>query len=371
VYDLLLLGRRISSGDAAASALGGSMQLLEDSLAVMQANPAMLSLAKRVTFGVAQYVTGDQDESTDLSRDDVSYRLSTFIFAFPVHRRLSVGIGFRARYDADGVFTTRLETSEGAAYDEVYQRSGGLSSIPLTLAADVTRFLRVGGFASLERGTIENLWVFDFASGTARDASSLQRWTLRGTGWGAGVVLRPVRAVTLGAHYESQVDYDTEVEERHTNDSANANYTETTVLPERWTGSLLVRIGQKNAVHAGVSVSDFADFRGLAFPRDRLGREQMVAVGFERRRALAGAPVRISATYGRLPYTLPAGETLERVGGAIGTGLSLGGGKGKIDLALEYARTGSVGTNSYENRMFRFYVGVGGGETWRGKQVDE
>ncbi|MDH3198839.1 MAG: hypothetical protein OEO21_11430, partial [Candidatus Krumholzibacteria bacterium] len=97
----------------------------------------------------------------------------------------------------------------------------------------------------------------------------------------------------------------------------------------------------------------------------------MVAVGFERRRAFAGAPVRVSATYERLPYTLPGGERLERVGGAIGTGLSLGGGRGKIDVALEFARTGSVGTNGYENRMFRFYVGVGGGETWRGKQVVE
>jgi len=371
VYDLPFLGRRVVTGDVGATALGGPVQMVEDSLGALQSNPAMLSLAKRMTFGVAQYFSGDYDDSANLSRADMSYRLSSFIFAFPLHRHVSVGAGFRARYDAAGGFATPMQTSEGAGYYELFRRSGGLSSIPFQFATDVLPLIDVGGFFALERGTIENNWTFDFLSRDIRDASSVQRREFEGTSWGAGAVLRPVGAVALGAHYESRVEYDTEVRELHTNDLANRSYRETTILPARWTASLRVRIGQRNAVYAGASRADFTEFRGLAFPIERLRAEEIVALGYERRRVMGGLPLRLSATYERMPYTLPGGEELRRIGGTIGTGLSLGRGKGKIDLALEFARTGSVGTNGYENRLFRFYVGIGGGETWRGKQVDE
>ena len=53
----------------------------------------------------------------------------------------------------------------------------------------------------------------------------------------------------------------------------------------------------------------------------------------------------------------------------LGTGIRLSGERAKIDLALQFAQTGSVETNELETRSIRLYVGVAGAETWtRGRR---
>jgi hypothetical protein len=53
VFALNLLGERFNVGDARTAALGGFVQLMDDSLGVLQYNPATIAWAKRVTFGVS------------------------------------------------------------------------------------------------------------------------------------------------------------------------------------------------------------------------------------------------------------------------------------------------------------------------------
>jgi hypothetical protein len=41
------------------------------------------------------------------------------------------------------------------------------------------------------------------------------------------------------------------------------------------------------------------------------------------------------------------------------------GGRGKLDLALQFANTGSVGTNTFADRSIRFYLSISGSEDWK------
>jgi hypothetical protein len=360
-----LLGERFDVGDARVSALGGFVQTIDDSLGVLQYNPAAVAWSKRVSFGVAGYFTTNQNQSAEIDERVNAAKFSTFSFAFPVFRqRLSLALGFRGRYDPDGSFRVEGVTSEGVPYADLFERSGGLFAVPFTIAFDAGRYAKVGAFYSLERGTVENRWVVDFETGNA-DAFSIQERTFRGHGIGAGFTSRPVPRLSFGLTYESKIDYDVEVNETYTNASANTSYDETATLPARMILSASFRAARGFTVYAGGSVCDFRDFTGMAFPPERLAREEIAALGLEYRFSGSRVPIRASFRYEQLPYTLPEGEEITRLAVTVGTGFVLRGGRGKVDGALQFASAGSVDTNTYEDRSVRFYVSITGSETWK------
>jgi hypothetical protein len=371
IFGLNLLGERVESVDARSAAVGGFTQVVDDSLGLLQYNPAMLAWSKRVTFGAAGYVTRDANQSSDLERVVVGTKFTTFVFAFPIYRpHLTASVGYRARYDPDGDFRIPNETSTGDVYSDLFERRGGTWSVPLSLAADLGRYAKLGGFFSLERGTIENRWVVDFEGSNSADALSDRNYELSGNGFGVGGVLRPLANVTLGAAYEGSIEYDTEVKETYTNSSIDTAYSETTVQPARWTGSVTWRVMRGFQVYAGASTCDFREFEGLAFPPSRLAREQTMAFGLEYRIQRWRLPVRASVRHDQLPYTLPDGEEIARLSFALGSGLLFRGGRGKIDTALEFAQVGSVDTNTYEDRQVRFYLSINGSEDWKRDRED-
>jgi hypothetical protein len=365
IFGMNLLGERLEPVDARVSALGGFVQMVDDSLGLLQYNPAMLAWAKRVTFSVAGYVTSDANQSTELERTVVSTKFSSFAFAFPLfHRRVSASVGYRGRYDPDGDFEVPGETPTGDNYSDIYQRSGGTWAVPFSIAADFGRRAKLGGYFSLERGTLENRWTIDFDGTNTADSFSDQLYTLRGTGFGAGAVVRPLGNVSLGVAFEGEIDYDTEVAETFTNSSADTSYSDKTVQPERWIVSASWRVARGFSLHAGGSVSDFTKFEGLDFPPERLAEERVAALGLEYRFKGSRIPIRASARYEQLPYTLPDGQEITKVAFALGSGLMFKSGRGKIDAALQFGKVGSVDTNTYEDRQIRFYLSITGSENW-------
>lgn len=364
VFGLYLMGERVDAGDARASALGGFVQTLDDSLGVLQYNPAAVAWSKRVAFGVAGYFTSNLNQTDGLEERVNATKLSNLAVAFPVYRkRLTASIGFRGRYDPDGSFQVDRETSEGDPYRDVYERSGGLFTVPITLAWDAGNYAKVGAFYSIERGTIESRWLIDF-EGSNADAVSTQEARLTGHGIGAGFVTRPIPKLSLGLTYEAAIDYDVEVTETHTSSSADTAYNGSAELPARMTVSATWRLATGFILYAGGSVCDFRDFEGLALPKGRLAREEIAAIGLEYRFAGPRIPVRASFRYEQLPYTLPDGEEIKRIAFTVGTGLVMRGGRGKVDTGLQFASTGSVDTNQFADRSVRVYLSITGSEDW-------
>ncbi len=364
-----LLGERIDPVDARVAAVGGFVQIVDDSMGVLQYNPAMLAWVKRVSFGAAGYVTRDVNSSADLERTVIATKFSAFAVAFPLFKRtLSASVGYRGHYDPDGDFSTQQVSSTGDEYFDVFERAGGTWGVPITVAADLGRYAKVGGFVSLERGTIENRWATDFTGENTADATSEQIRELKGTGFGAGAVVRPINGVALGIGYESEIDYDVDVAENFTNAAADTEYTETMLQPSRWTVSASWRVARGFNVYAGASMSDFTKFEGLDFPSNRLTEEQTAALGLEYRIKRSRFPIRLSGRYDKLAYTMPDGEEITRMSFTLGTGLLFRTGRGKLDMALSFGKVGSVDTNTYEDQQVRFYLSIAGGENWATKR---
>ena len=370
-YSLLLLGERIWAGEVRAISLGSDMQLLEDSLA-LQYNPAAWSMIRKVTFTSSGYFSSDRLRSDEYNEREASVRFSTFMIAFPLTRRFTLGVGYRGKYDATANFVTPMTTADGDRYGEFFNRIGGLSNYPFTAAVHVARALQVGGYFSIERGSIEDRWDIIFADPTKNVATSSQKRTMSGTGYGLAAVLRPLRNVSLGAVYEGEIEYDTNVLEQHSNSSSNRAYNETTRLPARWTMSAAWRVQPGYSVYGTYSFSDFTQFEGLDFPGEQLAREDAVSVGFEYGKGLPvwslRLPIRLSATYTRYPYEYPVDESITSLLFGLGLGLKLRGGMSKVDVAFQGGYMGDLDKNGIDDRMFRVYVGFNGSEIWRRKR---
>ena len=365
IFGLNLLGEKVDVGDARVSALGGFVQTVDDSLGVLQYNPAAMAWMKRFSFGAAGYFTSDKNQSETLDQRNNSFTFSQFLFAFPVYRdRVTAGFGFRGRYDPDGDFVLPGETSEGDPFRDVYERNGGLFAVPIIVAVDAGNYAKFGVFYSLERGKIEETWIKDF-EGSNADATSTRERIFKGHCIGGGFVSRPVSRLSIGLTYESEIDYDVDVNERYTSSVADTSGTESATLPARMTVSAAIRMTRDMTLFLGGSLCNFEDFEGLGFPSDRLTQEQIGAVGLEYRLGQGRVPIRASFRYEQLPYTMPDGEEIKRFAFTLGSGKLMKRGRGKLDVALQFANAGSVDTNTWSDRSVRFYVSISGSEDWK------
>ncbi len=368
IFALNFIGERVEVGDSRVAALGGFIQSVDDSLGVLQYNPAALAWMKRFSFGAAGYFTSDVNKSETIDQRNNGTTFTHLLFAFPLYKhRVTGGVGFRGRYDADGEFIVPGVTSAGDNYNDHFERTGGLFALPIQVAFDAGDHVKVGVFYSIERGKIEDTWLKEFEGNNA-DASSDRERVFHGHAFGGGFMARPVPRLSIGLTYESQIDYDVDVTETFTSSSADTSSTETATMPARMTVSASFRVSRDMTVFAGGSLCDFRDFKGIGFPSDRLAQEQIGSLGIEYRLGESRVPLRGSFTYEQLPYMMPAGENIKKTAFAIGSGRVMRGGRGKVDVALQFANTGSVGTNTYSDKSMRFYLSITGSEDWKRKR---
>jgi hypothetical protein len=369
VYSMVLIGEAVESGDVRAISLGGSTQLFVDSLGAVQSNAALLARVPRVTIAATQYLAADQGRSEDYSRRDVSFTFSSFRAVFPVASLVCLSVGYAGRYEPDAAFALRGVTDGGNQYTKTFNKTGGLFSVPFTASFDVTRLASVGLTVSLERGTVQERWDVVFDEREFTPGAGLRRHDVSGTGYGAAVALYPVEGLVIGGTWESGIDYDAEVYEKYTQSALDTSYGGTMTLPPRMSAGLTYRWADRFMVLASAARSDFAEFEGLGFPADRLGREEKYCVGFEYLEGvrLRGrrVPLRLGFNYGRLPFEFPEGQKVTRYLVSLGTGMKIRGGKGRLDVAVVAGTSGSLGENGIEDRLFRVYLGVSGSEAWK------
>jgi len=371
VWSMFLLGESIESGEVRAISLGGSTQLLEDSLGVVQLNPALLSRIPRVTIGATQYLAVDEGRNSEYAERDVSFTFSCFRVAFPIAGLFRFAVGYTGRYEPGSGFSLPGETEGGDAYTQRYAKSGGLYSVPLTFAFNLTRFASVGLTFSFEEGTIEERWDIVFDERGFVPGAALKKEDLSGNGLAAGIVLRPFGGVMIGGMYEDAIEYDASIAERYTQASLDTSYIATLTLPRRVTAGASWRLDDRFIFLASGSWRDFGEFEGSGFPSAELVSERSYSLGAEYLRGfrIGGIrfPLRLGLNYQQLPYEYPVGENVEKFLFSLGTGVVLRGGKGKFDIGIQAGRAGSLGTNGIEDRLVRIYFGIAGGEAWKKK----
>jgi long-subunit fatty acid transport protein len=366
VYSMVLAGERVESGDVRAIALGGSAQLVPDSLGVLYSNPALLSRTRVVALGISQLFAVDEARSDDYTERDNSFLFPALRFAFPVMDRIVFSVGYTSRYDPEGSFVVPGVTDSGDEYVTRFTESGGLFSVPFVAAMDITKYLSVGLQFAFEEGNIEERWDIEFEDPGFAPGAGFQKSDLSGTSYGGGVVLWPFENLMIGGSYESAVDYDADVSRKYTRASLDTSFTATARMPAYATVGVTWGFGPW-LVLGSYAWSDFTEFRGLYFPTDRLRTQKSLAFGVEYDGVPVGAkslPIRVSVNYEELPFDHPRGKPIEKILVGLGTGLSARGGKAKFDFAIQVGKVGAIGENGLEDRLVRLHFGLVGGEVW-------
>jgi hypothetical protein len=372
---LNLLGERIESGDARTISLGGSFQMMPDSLGVLQQNPALLTYCRKVTIGAGQLLAMDKGRSETLTERDVSVSYPALMGAFPLTRYLTLGIGYRGKSDPDGSFVLSGTAEDGTEYKRAFTKSGGLYAVPLTLAATFSNYAAVGMSYTLEKGSIEDRWDITFEGTGYAPGAGLKKEEFSGSGYGVGVLLFPGGPVMVGGTYESEVEYDVKIKERYTLTALDTSYARTAKVPPRLSVAMTWKVTPSWFVLASYVTSDFTKLEGITFSGDRLYREESYALGVEYSKGFPlkklRFPIRLSFNYQRLPYDFPEGERIRKIMFGLGTGLNFGKGKAKMDIALRVGKVGSLSNNTLEDRLVRLYISVTGSEVWKRKGETE
>ncbi|HEY5134104.1 MAG TPA: hypothetical protein VII85_10510, partial [Candidatus Krumholzibacteriaceae bacterium] len=103
---------------------------------------------------------------------------------------------------------------------------------------------------------------------------------------------------------------------------------------------------------------------------------RLVAFGIERLRMQSGAfftriPLRIGFYENRWHVEYPEGRPVNSRFVTFGTGFSLPGGPGAIDLSFEIGQIGSISANGLDERVFRFALGLSASEAWSKRKTDQ
>lgn len=371
LFSMNLLGEKLESGDVRAIALGGATQLLTDSLGVLQLNPALMARLGRVVIGTSQLVALDEGRSTDFTERDISFKFSALRGAFPIADLFVFSLGYVGRYDPDGSFSERDVTAAGDPFTTTLEKSGGLFSVPVGVSFNLSKYASVGLVYSFEQGFIQERVDTRFDDPTFTPGAGIKREEFSSNGFSGGLVLFPTRSLMIGGMYESEIDYDSDITEKFTQTVLDTAYSSSATLPSRTNVGLTWRMSGVLTLHGSAAWRDFADFKGLAFPLDRLRREESYAFGAEYTKGVPFKgrryPLRVSVAFSKLPYEHPVGETVNKFVIGFGTGIRLGGGKGKLDIAFRVGKVGSIDGNNLEDRIFRVYLGISGSEVWRRK----
>jgi len=371
LFSMVFLGERVERGDVRSIGLGASSQLLPDTLAAMSINTALLARLNRTTVSASQVIRFDRGSSDNYEERDISASFPGIMLAVPIRHFVTVSIGYKGRYDPEGSFSVPGTSGSGDTYRTDFTKTGGLWSVPMGLAFNLTRFLEVGGTVSLERGFIQERWDIIFDESGFVPSAGFKKEEFEGASYSASGILNLGSRIMIGGIWESEIDYDTYIQERYSKATLDTAYSSKVNLPARLTVQATARLTRRITVAASATVSDFATFTGLEFPTHRLDREEAFAVGLEYGR-LFRVPWRFGFSYEKLPYQHPGlvaadAADIRKVLFSVGTGVNIFGGRGKLDLAVQFGSQGSIDENGIQDRMIRIYIGANGSEAWRRK----
>jgi hypothetical protein len=212
---------------------------------------------------------------------------------------------------------------------EVFDRltsDGAAADIRGAVAWRVLPRLSVGGALHVLSGLVTRVSRRDFSNLSYRTMGETARINLSGFGWSVGLIVSPLRAVSLGASVRS----DTEL--KSTIDSVSVGSVE---LPLSYSGGLLISLHPSlrwsttaerqlwSVADAGLEASGGAN----AFDTWAVGSGIELGGG-------SGTPLRMGARYSQLPFS-PSDEPASEYAFTAGTALRFAGGRGTLETSVE------------------------------------
>lgn len=369
IYGISFLGEHHFNGSIRYRSLGLSSFAVPDSNNAAAANVATLADLDGFTLSLVQILSISSINTEDESADRNRYQIPELVLAVPLKKGLVASAGYRMRFQGHGDFEYERPLPDLPTALEIHTQRGSLFSVPFSLAWKATDWLNVAGEIQIERGSISNEVSIDFKTLGWETADSKRELFYSGISWSAAVLLKVHPRIFVAAAFDDKIDYD--VDEKFTYSRSDLDSTAVWNFNLPYAYSVAFALGLTNRWW----LSSHFWFREAPEPAGHpqlagaLRDERLLAFGLERRRRERGGffsriPIRLGFYENVWHLEYPGGQPVKARFFTFGSGFSMPGGPGILDLSFEFGKIGSIDDNGLDERMIRIGLGLSFSETW-------
>lgn len=333
-------------------------------------NPAGLSFIDLTRFEGSFYF---ENADVTFSGDEARFSRATFNsfqVVFPVKNGFGLGIGLLPFSTASYKFSRTVDFDESSALESL-TGSGGLERGFIQVGGKISNWLAIGAGFDVYFGRLEKTWrlIFDNPEYTSSidEISSY----IDGIGGHAGLFLNIGKYVDAGAVFYFPTTLEAETKTIFRFGEQTERQISNVKVP--FSHGYGLTIVPNARFQAGVDLF-LQSWSGIE-PEDFLATqtENTFRLGFgisyqPSNALLAGFFSRMTYRLGfntsTLPYVSNSGEQLRENLLAFGFSVPFNFNISKIDFGFEYGKRGSLDVHNAEETVFRFVVGITGGEKW-------
>lgn len=376
IYGLNFLGEHSSQGSSRFSALGFSGLALSDSATALTQNAASIAGIRRFTFSINQVLFMSRVSSDEYRSNQARFELPSVMVAVPLREGVVLGLGYRTRFLGKGDFSYSRSIEGNPTPYEVYKHRSSLFTVPAALAIKLGERIRVAAEYQLERGSIKDEASVRFnKEDVYNPAISRADRYFSGSSFALYAQMEILPSIYVGGVFDARVDYSIDESFKYSRAEFDSTSSASFTLPRAFGIGMSLRFykrwwlsstyWQRSTPETGI----FPQFKGM------LNEEYLTGFGLEREGKEEGSffsriPLRFGFYQNRWHFDFPRGEPLYSRFVSMGTGFSMPGGPGRVDLSLEFGQIGSTDRNGIGESVFRVSVGVSASERWSKRRTE-
>lgn len=356
-------------GSSRAFGMGNAAIGLSDSLTLNAMNPAMLAEIKQTRISVGGYI------SRQLMRDDQAEdvddwaQLEFFSIALKLQKGLAIGFFLVPYSRVEFQYGWNAEIN-GAPYHQTFQGNGGLSRASLYLGWSLGEWGKVGLGPSVIWGQVEELRGSYFDVSGYQDIEFLTTRQWLAFSGSAGLLLKPVSRLTIGATFEPEVPIDMDRIFVYTDEDSSAVYEAEYQMAARYGFGLSYRLSPHWLTAGQLTYSPWSNLTDL--PEGPTGYQDAYSVaagaewtpeGWDADNFFKRLQYRFGGRY-ETGYVESQSNSIESYFVSIGLSYPFHGGRDRLDFSLEYGLRGDVSANGGEENIIKFRMGLNLGGSW-------
>ncbi len=374
-YSLRGNGESVQSSSAEIRAQGGAEAV--GSEPSLSGNPASLVLSDRtIFFGTyeTQWIRTEEPRGAGglRVRKDYEGLAPNLGLVFPLRGGLRVGAGLLVERRKGGRIESATSTPDGQDYEQVFEVGGNLLRIPVLAGRSFGR-VQVGAGLDVLLLNQKLTWENDFPDEAEvegwRDSQDLDRTSLWGVAWRAGVRVPVGDRLAIGGWYSlpSDLDGSRRIENDDTDDRDDLKIDRGGEVASRWGLGFEVSPFSRLRLRADVVREGWADLTPLN-PLDEFVDVTRIAIGgewnpTERVRGLQW-PIRAGYRTESLHALDGGGREIREHVFTAGSGIGFADGRGTIDWYAEYGWRGVQDESEYYEQFTRIGLTLTGVEKW-------
>ncbi|HVO76727.1 MAG TPA: hypothetical protein VMT60_01955 [Candidatus Bathyarchaeia archaeon] len=375
VFGIDFLGEDQFVGSGRYRALGLSAYAALDTMNAVSANPATMADLSSLTVSVLEMVGLSTVRRADVTAYENRFQMPSVMIGVPLRKGLVFGVGYHMRFEGKNSLSYANPIAGAPTGFDVYTHRSGLFTVPFSLAWRPLSWARVSGSYQLESGPIRDdfrVVYYPEYYGTV-DSKRLRRFS--GSSWNVSALVQVQPRLLLAAGMNTKVAYGVDETFTYTLASLDSISHFDFTLPLSWEVGASAGIIDRWWLHAHLWQRGAPEPHGFPQLAGSIGDERLVSFGVERLRAQSGAffsriPLRLGFYENRWHLEYPAGRSVTSRFVTFGTGFSLPGGPGALDVSFEAGQTGSIGNNGVDERVFRIAVGLSASEAWSKRKTE-